>query len=49
MSGAADGRTVLQLCRLLLSLEGIEVTYFVFWFSAQMQRMYQASSRSLDV
>jgi len=49
MSGAGDGCTVLQLCSMLLGLEGDEVTYFVFQFSAQMQRMYQASNHSLDV
>jgi hypothetical protein len=49
MSGAGDGCSILQLCSMLLSLEGNEVTYFVFQFSAQMQIMYQASKHSLDV
>jgi hypothetical protein len=49
MTGAGDSCTVLQLRSMLVSLEGNEVTYFVFQFSAQMQRMYEASNHSLDV
>jgi hypothetical protein len=49
MSGAGDGCTDLQLRNMLLSLEGNEVTYFVFQFSTQMQRMYRESNQSLDV